>query len=68
MRLPPKIGERVKAKHPYVYRPDGCEMATVVGIHLRDFGEPGTKLCYILAYDNGYSDSHPWEDFWTAFE
>lgn len=68
MRLPPRINDRVHVKHPDAYRPDGCEWATVVGIQMVERKVLGVRLCYILAYDNGYSDIRPWEDFWIAFE
>jgi hypothetical protein len=53
---PVTVGMKVKAEHPYTYRPEGCELATVTGIQVT------------LRYDNGFEDFSPLSDFWVQFQ
>ena len=62
---------RLKAKHPYTYRPEGEEKATAGRLFwneqsLDSFASVG--LCVEIIYDNGFINHHPLDDLFIAYE
>lgn len=49
-----EVGDKVKAHHPYTYRPNGCEKATVIHIA---WDKAEDHIMVHLAYDTGEMDS-----------
>ncbi len=54
------VGVRVKAQHPWAYRPNGCEYATITHI---GWDEETQRIQVGLLFDNGVVDWIPFSEF-----
>ena len=57
-------GMKIKASHPYCYRPDGCEFASVTSTWTDKKGREQVGVIY----DNGVRDFVPVDGFWEYYE
>lgn len=57
-------GDKVKASHPYCYRPEGCEEATVTHMGIDENG----RMQIGVIFDNGITDYAPLSDFFIYYD